>query len=106
MANKERCFVRQLPSSQLCVTAKILAFAKYSQGMPRMSRQILPITLVAALFAWPVIASAEKPTVKVALTLKPVQKDVEYDIPEAKEIDQCTIDAETVGGITGWVVRT
>src|SRR6476620_2184149 len=104
MANRERCFLRQLPSSHLCVTAKIVAFAKYSQGMPRMSRQILSITLAAALFAWPVIASAEKPTVKVALGLKPVQKDVDYDIPEAKEVEQCTIDAETIGGITGWVV--
>lgn len=71
-----------------------------------MSRHLLPITLVAAVFTWPVIASAEKPTVKVALGLKPVQKDVEYDIPEAKEVEQCAIDAETIGGITGWVVRT
>jgi hypothetical protein len=70
-----------------------------------MSRQLLPITLVAVVFAWPLAVSAAKPTPKEALSLKPVQKDVDYDIPEAKEIEKCTVEAETVGGITGWVVR-
>jgi len=54
----------------------------------------------------PLIATAAKPTVKEALSLSPVQKDVEYDVPEAKDSEKCTIEAETVGGITGWVVRT
>jgi len=36
----------------------------------------------------------------------PVQKnDVDYDVPDAKEIEKCTVEAETVSGITGWVVR-
>jgi thiol-disulfide isomerase/thioredoxin len=71
-----------------------------------MSRQILPITLVATLFVCPLAASAAKPTAKEALSLKPVQKDVDYDILEPQEIEKCTVEVETVGGITGWVVRT
>jgi len=71
-----------------------------------MSRQLLRIALAGSVFAWPLMAMAEKPTAKVALSLKPVQKDVEYDIPEAKDADKCTVEVETVGGITGWVVRT
>jgi thiol-disulfide isomerase/thioredoxin len=71
-----------------------------------MSRQLLTITLVAVAFVCPLVASAAKPTAKEALGLKPVQKDVDYDIPEAKEVEKCTVEAETVGGITGWVVRT
>ncbi|HEY2413383.1 MAG TPA: redoxin family protein [Pirellulaceae bacterium] len=71
-----------------------------------MSRQLLPITLIAVVFVCPLVASAAKPTAKEALSLKPVQKDVDYDILGAKEIEKCTVEAETVGGITGWVVRT
>jgi hypothetical protein len=60
----------------------------------------------AVLASLPLAALAAKPTVKEALSLTPVQKDVEYDIPAAAEIANCTVDVETVGGITGWVVRT
>ncbi len=52
--------------------------------------------------------AANKPTAKQALEppFVPVQKnEVEYDVPDAKAIDKCTVEAETVGGITGWVVR-
>lgn len=63
--------------------------------------------LVTALLAClPLSAQAAKPTTKEALSLSPVQKDVDYDIPGAKEAADCTVDVETVGGITGWVVRT
>lgn len=54
----------------------------------------------------PLPAIAAKPTVKEALSLTPVQKDVEYDIPAAADIANCTVEVETVGGITGWVVRS
>ena len=68
--------------------------------------QLALLTLTICALAWPLSADAAKPTVKEALGLKPVQKDVDYDIPEPAEIEKCTIDAETIGGITGWVVRT
>ena len=65
--------------------------------------------VLAVLAAYPVAAqSADKPTAKQALQppFVPVQKnEVDYDAPEAKAIDKCTVEAETVGGITGWVVR-
>jgi hypothetical protein len=51
-------------------------------------------------------ASAAKPTPADALKLVPVQKDVEFDVPTAEEIAKAVVDVETVGGITGWVVRT
>ncbi len=71
-----------------------------------MSRHFaLPLLAIFTL-AWPLSADAAKPTVKEALGLKPVQKDVDYDTPEPSEIEKCTIDAETIAGITGWVVRT
>ena len=70
-----------------------------------MSRNFSLFALALAGLAWPHLALAAKPSVKEALSLKPVQKDVDYDIPEAKDAEKCTLDAETVGGITGWVVR-
>jgi thiol-disulfide isomerase/thioredoxin len=51
-------------------------------------------------------ALAAKPTPAEALKLTPVQKDVVFDVPAAKEIETCLVEVETVGGITGWVVKT
>jgi thiol-disulfide isomerase/thioredoxin len=71
--------------------------------------------LVLAVLALVIVAAhpaggqaANKPTAKQALEppFVPVQKnEVEYDVPDAKAIDKCTVEAETIGGITGWVVR-
>jgi thiol-disulfide isomerase/thioredoxin len=47
-------------------------------------------------------ATAATPGVKDALSLQPVQKDVEIERPEAATIEKCTIKAE---GKRGWVVR-
>jgi thiol-disulfide isomerase/thioredoxin len=52
------------------------------------------------------VASAAKPTPQEALSLIPVQKDVAYDLPAKAEIATCTVDVETAGGLSGWVVRT
>jgi len=49
---------------------------------------------------------AAAPSVADALKLAPVQRDVEYDRPAAKDIDACTIKAEQADGRLGWVVRT
>jgi thiol-disulfide isomerase/thioredoxin len=59
-----------------------------------------------ALACCPFPALAAKPTVKEALSLTPVQKDVEYDVPSTADAATCTVEVETVGGITGWVVRS
>src|SRR5260221_4428377 len=69
-------------------------------------RLLLLVVAVIGLTVLPLVALAAKPTPVEALKLVPVQKDVDYDVPEAKEIEKCTVDVETVGGITGWVVRT
>ncbi len=45
---------------------------------------------------------AATPSAKDALSLQPVQKDVEVEHPQASELDKCTIKAE---GKRGWVVR-
>jgi thiol-disulfide isomerase/thioredoxin len=70
----------------------------------RRSSLLIPALGLALLS--PLAALAAGPTPKQALDLIPVQKDVEYDQPAAKEIEKCTIDVETIGGITGWVVKS
>ena len=64
--------------------------------------------LLAALASvlLPPAAFAAKPPPADALKLVPVQKDVDFDVPEAKEIDKCVVDVETIGGFTGYVVKT
>src|SRR5262245_2325392 len=64
------------------------------------------IVVALLLILSPHLATAAKPTAAEALKLVPVQKDVDYDVPEAKEIEKCTVEVETIGGITGWVVRS
>lgn len=45
------------------------------------------------------------PTVDQALSLKPIQKGVEYDAPTGADAKACTIKAEREGKSTSWVVR-
>lgn len=59
--------------------------------------------LVVAGSAAPALAAS--PSASDALQLTPVQRDVEYDRPAAREISGCTIKAEQQDGKTGWVVR-
>jgi len=72
-------------------------------ALVRRSSLVLPwIGLTLATSA----AFAAKPTAVEALRLVPVQRDAEFDTPSAKEADACLVDVETVGGITGYVVKT
>lgn len=57
--------------------------------------------LAGALFT----ATSRAATVEEALKYVPVQRDVAYDRPAAKDIKQCTISAEKIGKSSAWVVR-
>jgi thiol-disulfide isomerase/thioredoxin len=50
-------------------------------------------------------AGAQQPSAADALRLMPVQQGIAFDSPEKADIAKCKVDVETVGGITGWVVR-
>jgi thiol-disulfide isomerase/thioredoxin len=67
-----------------------------------LSRTVLPVILLGLAAT----AMAAKPTAADALKLAPVQADVDFDRPTAAETAKCVVDVETVGGITGWVVKT
>src|SRR3954452_13720921 len=74
--------------------------------MPSVARNALHLLVVIASTGLPLTALAAKPTAKEALSLTPVQKDVEYDVPDAKEIEKCIVDVIKVGGFTGYAVLT
>lgn len=71
-----------------------------------MLRTLCCTTLSVALIGLAVDSHAAQPTPSDALKLAPVQPDVDYDRPTGGEIAKCVVDVETVGGITGWVVKT
>jgi thiol-disulfide isomerase/thioredoxin len=73
--------------------------------MSLFSRQIIVILAVSGTLILGRIAAA-KPTPGDALKLAPVQSDVDFDRPTGADVDKCTVDVESVGGITGWVVKT
>ncbi|MEX0936934.1 MAG: redoxin family protein [Pirellulales bacterium] len=50
-------------------------------------------------------AVAAPPTAAQALSLSPVQKDIQYDAPSQAQFEQCTIKAEKDGDHSSWVVR-
>jgi len=50
-------------------------------------------------------AARANPTAEQALGLAPVQKDVEFDKPDAADIAKCTIEVEKNDGRVGWVVK-
>ena len=60
------------------------------------------ICLLSGAAAEPAIAA---PSVDDALKLRPVQADVPYEKPSAKDVKDCTIKAEKIAGATAWVVR-
>jgi thiol-disulfide isomerase/thioredoxin len=71
-----------------------------------LARNLPQIAAAVAFAISPTMTWAAKPTAKEALSLVPVQKDIDYDMPEAKEVEKCTVEVVTVGGLTGYVVRT
>jgi peroxiredoxin len=58
-----------------------------------------------AICGAPLVSFGQAPTAADALKLKPVQRDVDYDIPGEKDLAKCTIKAEKINGQTGWIVR-
>ncbi len=68
------------------------------------------ISIVVSLAIWANTAIqatcfAASPSAKQALQLRPVQTGVDYAIPDAAEIEKCTITSEKVGSGSGWVVE-
>ncbi|MEZ6072952.1 MAG: thioredoxin-like domain-containing protein [Pirellulales bacterium] len=47
---------------------------------------------------------ASAPTAQQALSVRPVQRDVEFDTPAAAEMEKCNVGAEKEGKQSGWVV--
>jgi len=47
---------------------------------------------------------AAKVTPAQALGLRPIQADVEYDTPTESEIEKCSVQVKSDGGVAGWLV--
>jgi thiol-disulfide isomerase/thioredoxin len=74
--------------------------------MPSAVKHFSLFVIATSLAACPADSWAAKPTAKEALGLVPVQKDIDYDVPAAKEVETCAVEIITVGGFTGYMVRT
>ncbi|MFN0019455.1 MAG: thioredoxin [Pirellulaceae bacterium] len=72
-----------------------------------MLRNLRRIAFLAGALS-PVLLAATasaKPTPAEALSITPTQSDVDYDLPTKAEIGKCTLDVDTFGGISGFVVK-
>lgn len=65
------------------------------------------VILLGAPAVHPVLAQgqAAQPPISEMLRLKPVQPDVDYDMPEAGAMESCTRHLVNLGYATGWEVR-
>jgi thiol-disulfide isomerase/thioredoxin len=72
--------------------------------MQRVMRRILA-TAIAVSASAAGFASAAPPTAEQALGLSPIQKNVQYDVPDKLAVAKCKVTAEA-GDVTGWIVRT
>lgn len=78
---------------------KIFGLISWQNELTKLGGSILALGLA---FFTACQAQAAKPSVTDALKLKPVQRQVEFDTPDA---EGCDIKAEKVNGMTAWVVR-
>lgn len=62
------------------------------------------LTFAASLCLGISHASAAKVTPAQALGLRPIQSDVEYDTPTESEIEKCSVQVKSDGGVAGWLV--
>jgi len=76
-----------------------------------IAKQAFLLTATCGLLASSALAlqanAADAPSVKTALGLKPLQADVDYDIPDAKTIEQCKVTLAKDGKeskASGWLV--
>jgi thiol-disulfide isomerase/thioredoxin len=72
--------------------------------MQRTMRRFLAAA-VAASAAFTSVAMAAPPTAEQALGLAPIQKGIEYEIPEKAAAAKCKVASEA-GDTSGWVVRS
>ncbi len=68
-------------------------------------RFVLFVAITVVLAGAVTRALAATPTPDQALQLKPIQDDVLYDRPSGADVDRCKVEAETTGGLSGWIVR-
>ncbi|MBX7166490.1 MAG: redoxin domain-containing protein [Pirellulales bacterium] len=71
----------------------------------------VPKSLLLLSLAWNLgvvnlaTAADNTPTVKDAMALRPVQPNVEFDVPADDKLDKCTLKQDKSEGHSGWVVR-
>ncbi len=62
------------------------------------------LSSVFALFAGGVLQAADSPSATLALTFRPVQKDVDYELVDKADHEKCKVEVEREGKSSGWVV--
>lgn len=77
-------------------------------GNAGIRRAAWAASLAAATMAFqgidPPAAQAAKPTPAQALALKPIQADVDYELPAADAVEKCSVEPKSIGGLSGWLV--
>ena len=74
-------------------------------------KRLVPAPLVPLV--WLVLVSpalvaptrAAQPSVSEALKLKPIQSDIDYDLPDDAAAEKCSLNPINAGNVSGWEVR-
>ena len=68
------------------------------------SRLGIAVATLGLLLLCTAAEAADPPPVKLALSFKPVQKNIEIETPDADEFGRCQVKVERKGKSSGWVV--
>ncbi|MBC7854138.1 MAG: TlpA family protein disulfide reductase [Pirellulaceae bacterium] len=74
--------------------------------MLRILRRIAMLVGAVSPMLFAGTAVQAKPTPAEALGITPTQQDVDYDLPTKGEVAKCTLDVDSFGGISGFVVKS
>jgi thiol-disulfide isomerase/thioredoxin len=73
--------------------------------MVKLTQFAMAAALVASLQLTAAVAQTAKPSAPEALKLKPIQAQIEYDLPDEQAAEKCTLSAIKSPPLSGWEVR-
>ncbi|HUG94267.1 MAG TPA: redoxin domain-containing protein [Planctomycetaceae bacterium] len=70
----------------------------------QLTRTLSAVLVAGVLASAAGARAADPPTPQLALSFKPAQKGVEYDIPDKADVEKCKVQVERSGKSSGWIV--
>ncbi len=71
---------------------------------PQVSAFIILMLCLLSGFSSGILHAAEPPKPELAMSFRPAQKGIDYEIPKKEEISKCVVKVEKTKSTSGWIV--